>query len=342
MTPGSGGGLRNRPDVNGRIDAMSGSGSVLSSGSMRDLLDPEVRGVIENYVLPPAGLDGLGIVRNSSLRDMVLSGSVSRADLVVGGDPAVPVRVHRPVDQVGLLPAVVTIHGGGLVFGSYDMDTPLLDRWCTKFGLIGISVDYRLAPENPYPAALDDCYNALRWANDHSEELGIDRTTIGLYGISAGGGLAASTAVMARDHEEVSVAFQILDTPMIDDRQFTTSPQGDGAYVWNREWNEFGWRSYLASMYGSVDVPPYAAAARTEDLRGLPPAFMAVGSIDGFRDQDVEYAMRLNQAGVPCELHVFAGLPHGYGLVPEASGVQLAAVNMECWLARRLATDGRP
>ena len=113
-------------------------------------------------------------------------------------------------------------------------------------------------------------------------------------------------------------------------------------YVWNGEWNEFGWRSYLGSKYGSVDVPSLAAAARTEDLKGLPPAFMAVGSIDGFRDQVVEYAMRLNQAGVACDLHVFAGLPHGYGLVPEASGVQRAAVNMECWLARKLTADERP
>ena len=307
---------------------------------MRELLDPELREVIESYVLPPANDKGLEMVRNSLLREVVLSESVVRTELVVAGDPAVPVRVHRPAGQAGLLPAIVTIHGGGLVFGSYDMDTPLLDRWCHKFGLVGISVEYRLAPENPYPAALDDCYNALRWAYDRSEELGIDRTRIGLYGISAGGGLAASTAVLARDRAEVPVAFQILDTPMIDDRQMTNSLEADGFYVWNREWNEFAWRSYLGSHYGSDPVPPYAAAARTRDLRGLPPAFVTVGSIDGFRDQDVEYAMRLNQARVGCELHVLAGLPHGYGLVPEASGVQLAAVNMESWLVRQLARLG--
>ena len=321
---------------------MNGFRGVPSSRGMRELLDPEMREIIENYVLPPADYEGLRTVRNSPMRDVVLSESVVRTEFVVAGDPAVPVRVHRPAGQVGLLPAIVTIHGGGLVFGSYDMDTPLLDRWCTKFGLVGVSVEYRLAPENPYPAALEDCYNALVWAHDHAEDLGIDQTRIGLYGISAGGGLAASTAVLARDRAEMPIAFQVLDTPMIDDRQMTKSLQADGLYVWNREWNEFGWRSYLGSLYGSDDVPPYAAAARTGDLMGLPPAYVTVGSIDGFRDQDVDYAMRLNQARVPCELHVLAGLPHGYGLVPEATGVRLAAVNMESWLARVLARLGRP
>ncbi len=255
---------------------------------------------------------------------------------MVPGDPAVPVRIHRLSGQAGLLPAIVTIHGGGLVFGSYDMDSPLLDRWCREFGFVGVSVEYRLAPESPYPAAIEDCYSALRWAHDHSEELGIDRTRIGLYGISAGGGLAASLAMLARDRAEVPVAFQILDAPMLDNRQITRSLQAERLYVWNREWNEFGWRSYLGSLHRRDDVPPYAAAARSVDLVGLPPAFVAVGSIDGFRDEDVDYAMRLSRAGVPCELHVFDGLPHGYGLVPDASGVQLAMVNMESWLARQL------
>jgi acetyl esterase/lipase len=308
-----------------------------SSRTMRERLDPEMHEGIEGYVLPAAGSQGLETVRATPLRDVVLSEAVERTEFTVPGTPAVPVRIHRPVGRPGKLPAIVTIHGGGLVFGSYDMDSPLLDRWCSAFGVVGVSVAYRLAPENPYPAALEDCYGALGWAYRHSEDLGIDRAKIGLFGISAGGGLAAALALLARDRAEVPLAFQILDTPMLDDRQMTESIQAEDLYIWTKEWNLFGWKSYLGSLHGSHDVPPYAAPARAEDLTGLPPAIVTVGSIDGFRDEDVDYAVGLNRAGVPCELHVFDGLPHGYGLVPGASGVKMAVANMESWLMRRLA-----
>jgi acetyl esterase/lipase len=130
-----------------------------------------------------------------------------------------------------------------------------------------------------------------------------------------------------------------LDCPMLDDRQGTNSLAAAGLYVWDAASNDFGWRSYLGDLYGSDDVPPYAAAARAMDLTGLPPSCVVVGSIDGFRDEDVDYALRLNQAGVPCELHVIAGLPHAYQMAPDAQAVRLATHCKNDWLRRQIAHD---
>ena len=138
-------------------------------------------------------------------------------------------RVHRAKDAVGLLPAILTIHGGGYVIGSYDMDSPLLDRWCPDLGVVGVSVEYRLAPETSYPGPLEDCYAALRWTYDNADKLGIDKERIGLYGLSAGGGLAAALALLARDRGEVPLAFVLLDCPMLDDRQQTPSINAEGS-----------------------------------------------------------------------------------------------------------------
>ena len=162
-----------------------------------------------------------------------------------------------------------------------------------------MSVDYRLAPETPYPGPLEDCYRGLVWTYEHADELGIDPERIGIMGVSAGGGLAAALALLARDRGEVPVAFQLLDSPMLDDRQRTPSSRQDGLAVWSRGSNTFGWKSYLGDLYGRDDVPATAAPARATDLSGLPPAFVSVGAVDGFRDEDIDYALRLNQAGVP-------------------------------------------
>ena len=254
------------------------------------------------------------------------------------GDPPVPVRVHRPTGAEGHLPAIVTIHGGGYVIGSYDMDDPLLDRWCPELGIVGVSVEYRLAPETPYPGPLEDCYAALRWTYDHADELGIDRERIGVYGLSAGGGLAAALALLARDRGEVPLAFQLLDCPMLDDRQTTPSIRADGLYVWNARPTSSAGGPTSATLYGTDDVPPYAAAARATDLAGLPPTCVIVGSIDGFRDEDMDYAQRLNQAGVPCELHVIAG--SAARLPARARTRRPCSWPMHCkddWLARQLA-----
>jgi acetyl esterase/lipase len=228
------------------------------------------------------------------------------------------------------------MHGGGYVIGTFDMDDPLFDNLCPKLGLVGVSVEYRLAPETPYPGPLEDCYRGLQWTYDHAEELGIDRHRIGVGGVSAGGGLAAALALLARDRGEVPVAFQLLDCPMLDDRQTTASSQQDGLPVWSRESNAFGWRSYLGDLYGDDDVPYTAAPARAEDLSGLPPAFVSVGSVDGFLDEDVDYAVRLNRAGVPTELHVYPGACHGYQIAQQCDITRQSRSDVENWLARQV------
>ena len=305
--------------------------------NVKNLLDPALRPVLDAFELPTVDAEGVAAMRSASFASPDLSDAVVRTEHQVPGDPPVPVRGHRAKDAVGLLPAIVTIHGGGYVIGSYDMDSPLLDHWCPALGVVGVSVEYRLAPETPYPGPIEDCYAALRWTYDNASSLGIDKDRIGLYGLSAGGGLAAALALLARDRGPVPLAFVLLDCPMLDDRQRTPSITADGLYVWSSGSNEFGWRSYLGELYGSDDVPPYAAAAREADLTGLPPTCVIVGAIDGFRDEDVAYAQRLNQSGVGCELHVIAGLPHGYLLVPGAAAVQSAMHCMDDWLTRQLA-----
>jgi acetyl esterase/lipase len=311
--------------------------SSIEKVNVKHLLDPELKLLLDAFELPSIDAEGVASMRGASFASPDLSDAVTRTDHVVPGDPPVPVRVHRANDADGLLPVILTIHGGGYVIGSYDMDSPLLDRWCPSLGVVGVSVEYRLAPETSYPGPLEDCYAALRWTYDHAHKLGIDKQRIGLYGLSAGGGLAAALALLARDRGEVPLAFVLLDCPMLDDRQQTPSITADGLYVWSAASNEFGWRSYLGELYGSDEVPPYAAAAREADLGALPPTCIVVGSIDGFRDEDIAYAQRLNQSGVPCELHVIAGLPHAYLLVPGAAAVQLAMHCMDDWLTRQLA-----
>ncbi len=305
--------------------------------NVKGLLDPELRPVLDAFELPAIDAEGVAAMRSASFASPDLSDDVARTEYQVPGDPPVPVRVHRAKAAGGLLPAIVTIHGGGYVIGSYDMDSPQLDRWCPGLGVVGVSVEYRLSPETGYPGPLEDCYAALRWTYDNAGDLGIDRERIGLYGLSAGGGLAAALALLARDRGDIPLAFVVLDCPMLDDRQQTPSIRSDGLYVWGSGSNEFGWRAYLGALYGSDEVPPYAAAARAADLKGLPPTCVVVGSIDGFRDEDIDYAQRLNQAGVACELHVIAGLPHAYLLVPGATAVQLAMHCMDDWLTRQLA-----
>jgi len=215
----------------------------------------------------------------------------------------------------------------------------LLDRYCNAFGCVGVSVEYRLAPETPYPGPLDDCYAGLAWTFAHARELGADPARIGINGISAGGGLAAALALLARDRGELPIAFQLLQCPMIDDRQITPSSRQDNLLVWTRDSNAFGWESYLGARYGTDDIPPYAAAARAHDLSDLPPALVITGGADGFRDENIDYARRLGQAGVPTDLTVIAGAPHGVqmfiGTTPERRWARV----VEEWLRPHLAAE---
>ena len=204
------------------------------------------------------------------------------------------------------------MHGGGYVVGSFMVDDARLDSWCGRFGCVGLSVNYRLSPETPYPGPLDDCYAGLEWVFEHAAELGIDPRRIGLFGGSAGGGLAAGLTLRARDIGELNPAFQMLFYPMLDDRQMTRSSQWTDVPSWTPHSNTFGWRSYLGGLYGTTDVPAYAAPARAKDLSGLPPTYIMVGSLDAFYDEDVAFANRLIHAGVAADLSVYAGAGHGF------------------------------
>jgi acetyl esterase/lipase len=298
-------------------------------------LDPEVAAVIGQLNLAGLSTETLADYRQA-FPPQPLSEAVVRTDHAVPGDPPVPVRVHRPAGADGLLPCVYSIHGGGYLLGSYSMDDARFDGWCPALGVVGVSVEYRLAPETAYPGPLEDCYRGLEWTFDHAADLGVDRSRLGITGVSAGGGLAAAVALLARDRGRVPLAFQLLDCPMLDDRQTTPSSRLDGLAVWTREANAFGWRSYLGDLYGSPDVPYTAAPARCPDLSGLPPSFVSVGTVDGFRDEDVDYALRLNQAGVPCELHVYPGACHGYQMAAGSAVARQAERDVRDWLLRQL------
>jgi len=299
------------------------------------LLDPEVAPFVAllQFDLTP---DSLPMMR-SAMAAADLSDDVVRTEHVVPGDPPITVRVHRAANATGVLPCVFSIHGGGYVLGSASMDDGSFDRWCPQLGIVGVSVEYRLAPETPYPGPLEDCYRGLQWVVANADELGVDPARIGVHGISAGGGLAAALALLARDRGGPSLAFQLLDCPMLDDRQQTVSSQVNGLAVWSKESNTFGWRAYLGSLYGSADVPSHAAPAREADLHGLPPAFVSVGTVDGFHDEDVDYAVRLNHAGVPTELHVYPGAPHGYQMAQDSDVARRAWRDKTDWLRRQLS-----
>jgi acetyl esterase/lipase len=233
---------------------------------------------------------------------------------------SVTVRVHRPpAAPGGPLPAVLWIHGGGYVIGFAAQD----DRSCAdlarRLGAVVVAVDYRKGPEHPYPAALDDCHDALVWL---ASLPGVDRRRVAIAGASAGGGLAAALALAARDRGEVEPAFQLLVYPMLDDRT-TLRPDLDDRHLrlWSGRSNRFGWRSYLGADPGFPGVAPTAAPARADDLSGLPPAWVGVGTLDLFHDEDAEYARRLREAGVACELEVVQGAFHGFDVAVPKAGV---------------------
>ncbi|MCY4258481.1 MAG: alpha/beta hydrolase [bacterium] len=265
-----------------------------------------------------------------------LSNSVERTDHVIDNNTGVRVRVHTPVGLESLAPCVYSMHGGGYIGGTLDIDDPTFDKWCPQFGIIGVSVDYRIAPETQYPEPLEDCYKGLQWTYDNAAALNIDRNKIGITGTSAGGGLCASLALLNRDRHNLPVSFQLLDCPMLDDRQITPSSQLDNLIIWTKASNAFGWQCYLGDLYGTDQVPYTAAPARAEDLSGLPEAYVCVGGADGFRDEDIQYAMRLYGAGVPTELHVYPGVPHGIGMFAHLEIAQRYAADKEHWLHRQL------
>lgn len=234
----------------------------------------------------------------------------------VDGAPPVRVRVIRPEGVTGPVPALLWIHGGGMMIGTPTQDDPITTAFARALGIVVVAVKYRLAPEHPFPAPLDDCFTALKWMRDEAASLGIRADRIAVGGASAGGGLAAGVCLRARANQLNFPVFQLLVYPMIDDRTVTRTDIDDtNVRVWSRGSNRLGWTSYLNRAPGSPDVPSEAAPARNETFKGLPPAWIGVGTLDLFHDEDVGYARRLNEAGVPCALDVVPGAYHGFDVV---------------------------
>jgi triacylglycerol lipase len=218
------------------------------------------------------------------------------------------------------------MHGGGYVAGSAASMTPLHQQLANELHCAIVSVEYRVAPETAFPGAIEDCYAGLSWTYSNARDLGIDAAWIGVMGESAGGGLAAALALMARDRGEVPLAFQHLIYPMIDDRTCVLDDPHPftGEFIWPAHNNRFGWTALLGHEPGRADVSPYAAAARASDVSRLPPTFIGTGALDLFLEENLEYARRLTRAGVPVELHVYPGAFHAFNLMPGARTAEAA------------------
>ncbi|MEU7815928.1 alpha/beta hydrolase [Pseudonocardia sp. NPDC049154] len=248
--------------------------------------------------------------------------------------PELKLLVVRPRGRTDPRPVVYNTHGGGLIMGNnrYGLD-PVLD-FARELELVVVSVDYRLAPEHPFPAGTEDAYAGLRWLAAEPAAVGGDGRIV-VTGGSAGGNLAAALALMARDRKEIEITGQLLMYPMLDDRNDSVSArQMLGLGVWDRVSNETGWTAWLD---GAGEVSPYAAPARAADLAGLPPAFLDAGSAETFRDEIVDYAARLWAAGGEAELHVWPGAFHAFDfLAPQADLSQRARAARLHWLRRLL------
>jgi acetyl esterase len=253
-------------------------------------------------------------------------------DRIVPADPDVPVRIYHPQEAQG---AVIWLHGGGWMMGNLDTEHPWASRIAAGTGAVVISVGYRLAPEDPFPAALDDVYAVLTWAAEHAAELGVDPRRIAIGGHSAGGNLAAAVALRARDQQGPPICFQLLNEPSLDDRQETWSQRNFTDTPWaTRDMVGASWRHYLGS---APAASPYAAPARADDLSGLPPAYIASAQFCPNRDEDIAYALGLLQAGVPVELHQWSGTFHGSQAVLSAEVSQRQVAELTAALRRALA-----
>jgi acetyl esterase/lipase len=262
----------------------------------------------------------------------------------IPGPPAAPdvrVLVYTPATTTASLrPAYLQLHGGGFVMGAPELNDGANRALSAELDCVIVSVDYRLAPETRFPGAVEDAYAALGWLHREAKTLGVDGARIAIGGQSAGAGHAAALALRARDRGEISIRLQMLDSPMIDDRTGSTADPHPycGEFAWTPAKNRYGWRALLGVEPGGPGVPVEAVPARVADLRNLPPAFIVVGALDLFLDENLEYARRLIRAGVPTELHVIPGAFHGFSSVGgEAPQTILALTLRRAALARAFA-----
>lgn len=294
------------------------------------LVDPELRPLLE--IMPERLLNAAVLPAMREQRQRAALESLSLGDdldvsvtehFIAGAEGVSPVRVviisPRTAGESRM--GILHIHGGGYVLGSPEQSMPLTLSTAAEQACVIVSVDYRLAPETPFPGPLEDCYTALVWMAERAGTLGLDPHSIGVMGDSAGAGLAAALTLLARDRGGPKLAFQNLMYPMLDDRTVTDNDPNPvtGEFAWTREDNRFGWQSFLGTEPGGADISCYAAAARADNLSGLPPAWIGVGSIDLFLDENIEYARRLLRAGVPVELSIFPGGFHGFNGDPKVT-----------------------
>ncbi|MFF3413849.1 alpha/beta hydrolase [Streptomyces sp. NPDC002698] len=294
----------------------------------------------------PADIAALRGVQESAVPayDLTDGGAFTTADLTVPGPegaPDISLFVVRPLAPPGNgpRPVIYHSHGGGMVLGNSRAGVEVVLEWARELDAVVVSVEYRLAPEHPYPAGVEDVYAGLLWTARHAGELGGDPERIVVAGASAGGGLTAALALLTRDREGPRPLGQVLMYPMLDDRNDTPSAhQMAGVGAWDRTANETAWTAVLGEARGGPDVPAYAAPARATDLSGLPPAFLDVGSAETFRDEVVDYASRIWRAGGVAELHVWPGGFHGFdAFAPHTVLARTARAARIAWLRRLLA-----
>jgi acetyl esterase/lipase len=295
--------------------------------SSRPLIDPELLPLLEVFPTLTLTRETLAQQREMMAQSLFAAPktvlpeveTVERRVPGPAGAPEVRVLVYRPRAEGERRPALLHIHGGGYILGSPDMSDARNALLAKQLDCVIVSVDYRLAPETPFPGPVEDCYAALKWLHANAAELGVDAGRIAIGGESAGGGLAAALGLLARDRGEIPVVFQWLHFPMLDDRTVLreTSPSL-GEFVWTQASNRFGWTALLGREPGGEGISPYAVPARAERLAGLPPTFLHVGALDLFLAENLEYARRLASEGVPVELHVYPGAFHGFSLFEQS------------------------
>lgn len=276
----------------------------------------------------------------STPADIAAAGFETRDVTIPGYDGAeITVAIVQAAGRTGTGPGIFHTHGGGMVIGDRWAGVLTFAETLKRTNGVLVSVEYRLAPEHPDPIPVEDCYAGLVWTAAHATELGIDPDRLMIAGGSAGGGLAAGTALLARDRNGPALCAQLLMCPMIDDRdQTVSSRQIDGVGVWDRGSNVMGWTALLGDRRAGDAVSIYAAPARATDLSGLPPAYIDCGSAEVFRDEDVAYASGIWAAGGQAELHVWAGGFHGFEMVEQAALSQQATATREGWLTRVLGS----
>lgn len=307
------------------------------------LVDPELVPALDlfpRFDIAPAELPNLRAAMDGlspNLEDLSTSGvTVQRISIPASSDElTLELVLHQPASTTSCLPLYLHIHGGGFVLGNAVMSSPANVELAREVNCVVASVEYRLSPEATGRQPVDDCYRALTWLVENAERLGVDPSRIAVGGESAGGGLAASLALMVRDQGIIPLALQMLICPMLDDRT-----QGDhpfsGEFVWTAHSNAAAWAMRIGDESIQQDTRGYTAATRAENLQGLAPAYIAVGSLDLFLEEDMDYARRLARAGVPVDLHVYTGAYHGFELAVDASTTRRTMADRYCVLSRAL------